>query len=281
MTKLLRDNYHAARWQEPIINELGTPGERGVIPPAVEPEIQAAVGDALAAIPANMRRASLPNLPELSQPQVLRHYLRLSQETLGTDVNIDLGLGTCTMKYSPKINEVFVRSPNMAEIHPLQDEDTMQGLLEIVYKFSLMLGEISGMDVFSFQPGGGAPAIFTNASIIRAYHEKNGEAEQRDEIITTAFSHPADAATPATAGFKIITLYPDENGYPDLDALRAAVNERTAGLMMTNPEDTGILNPRIREYTDAVHAVGGICSIDQANANSILGITRAKEMKSP
>lgn len=278
MTKLLRDNYHAARWQEPIINELGTPGERGVIPPAVEPEIQAAVGDALAAIPANMRRASLPNLPELSQPQVLRHYLRLSQETLGTDVNIDLGLGTCTMKYSPKINETLVRNPNMAEIHPLQDEDTMQGLLEIVYKFSQMLGEISGMDVFSFQPGGGAPAIFTNASIIRTYHEKNGEADQRDEIITTAFSHPADAATPATAGFKIITLYPDENGYPDLDALRAAVNERTAGLMMTNPEDTGIFNPRIREYTDAVHAVGGICSIDQANANGILGITRAKEM---
>lgn len=276
--KLLRENYHAASWQEPIIMELGTPGERGVLPPAVEPEVIAASGDVLAAIPSDMRREDPPALPEISQPQVVRHYMRLSQETLGTDVNIDLGLGTCTMKYSPKVNEFLARMPQMTELHPLQDEETMQGLLEIVYKFSKVLGEISGMDAFSFQPGGGAPAIFTNASIIRAYHEMNGEGEKRNEIITTIFSHPVDAATPATAGFKLITLYPDENGYPDLDALKAAVCERTAGMTITNPEDTGIFNPRIREYTDAVHAVGGVCSIDQANANGILGIARARDL---
>ena len=275
---LLREHYHGAEWQEPIIMELGRPGERGVVPPAVEPELEAERTDALAAIPEGLRRDTLPGLPELSQPQVLRHYIRLTQETLGTDVNIDLGLGTCTMKYSPKINEVIARSPKVSALHPLQDEETLQGILEVVWRFSEILIEISGMDCFSFQPGGGAAAIFANASIIRAYHERQGEAEQRNEIITTAFSHPADAATPATAGFRVITLYPEENGYPGLGALRAALSDRTAGMMATNPEDTGIFNPLIREFTDAVHAAGGICSIDQANANGLLGIVRARDL---
>ena len=128
----------------------------------------------------------------------------------------------------------------------------------------------------SFQPGAGAQAIFTNASIIRAYHESRGEADTRDEIITTIFSHPADSATPAVCGYKLIVLYPDESGYPDLGALKAALSERTAGVMITNPEDTGLYNPRIREYTDAVHAVGGLCSYDQANLNGIMGIARAQ-----
>lgn len=276
--KLLRRNYHAAQWTEPIILELGTKGERGVIPPRVESEIRASSGDVLDRLPSRMRRTDAPALPELAQPQILRHYLRLSQETLGTDLNIDLGLGTCTMKYSPKVNEQLARLPGMADLHPLQPEATMQGILEMVYGFQQIIGEISGMEAFTFQPGGGAPAIFTNASIIRAYHDSRGEGEKRNEIITTIFSHPTDAATPATAGFKIITLYPDKNGYPDLEALKAAVSDRTAGMMITNPEDTGIFNPRIREYTDLVHAAGGLCAIDQANANGILGIARARDL---
>lgn len=276
--KLLRDKYHAHRWHEPIILEMGVFGERGVIPPKVETEIIETIGDPLSKIPRNMKRSCRPCLPELSQPQVLRHYLRLSQETLGTDVNIDLGLGTCTMKYSPKVNEAIAKSSKMTEVHPLQHEDTIQGLLKIVFEFSQMIAEISGMDAVSFQPGGGAAGIFTNARIIQAYHDLNGDGEQRDEIITTVFSHPADAAAPATAGYKAITLYPDEKGYPDLEALKAAVSEKTAGLMMTNPEDTGIFNPQIREYTDIVHEAGGVCAIDQANANGILGVTRAREL---
>lgn len=274
----LREHYHGAEWQEPIILEMGSPGERGVLPPSVEADVRAAVDDALETIPETMRRREPPRLPELSQPQVVRHYTRLSQETLGADVNIDLGLGTCTMKYSPKVNEAIARSPKMAEIHPLQDETTMQGLLEIVYRFERMLCEISGMDSFSFQPPGGASAIFSNAHIIRSYHEQRGEGEKRNEIITTIFSHPADAATPSTAGFKVVTLYPEENGYPSLEALKAALSDRTAGMMTTNPEDTGIFNPRIAEFTAAVHAAGGVCSIDQANANGILGIVRAADL---
>jgi glycine cleavage system P protein (glycine dehydrogenase) subunit 2 len=268
--------YHAASWNEPIILELTSEGERGILMPEVEPEIEAAVGDGVSRIPAGLRRTRAPALPELSQPQVLRHYLRLSQETLGTDVNIHLGLGTCTMKYSPKVNEELIRTPEVADLHPLQDADTVQGILEILFRFERMLCEISGLDRFTFQPGGGTQGVYANACMIRAYHESRGE-PHRDEIITTIFSHPCDAATPAQAGFKIVTLYPGERGYPEVDALKAAVSERTAGLMITNPEDTGIYNPHIDEYVEIVHEAGGLCAYDQANANGILGVTRARD----
>jgi glycine dehydrogenase subunit 2 len=203
--------------------------------------------------------------------------VRLSQENLGADLNIDVGQGTCTMKYSPKVNDQLAASPKVADLHPLQDEDTVQGMLEILYRFEQMLQAISGMARFSLQPPAGSAAIYTNVAMIRAYHASRGEAGQRDEIITTIFSHPSNAACAHTAGFKVITLYPDEDGYPDLEALKAAVSERTAGLMITNPEDTGIYNPRIQEFVRIVHDAGGLCAYDQANANGILGITRARE----
>ena len=181
------------------------------------------------------------------------------------------------MKYSPKVNEQLVRSQQMAELHPLQDESTVQGMLEVLFKLEEFLKEISGMDRFTLQPGAGSAAIYANVSMIRAYHEKRGEGDQRDEVITTIFSHPSNAACAKTAGYKVITLYPDKDGYPDLEALKAAVSERTAALLITNPEDTGIFNPQIEEFVKVVHDAGGLCSYDQANANGILGITRAKE----
>ena len=269
--------FHQTRWDEPIIFELSREGQRGILVPEVEAEIREQAGDVLASIPAGMRRKQPPNLPQLAQPQVLRHYVRLSQENLGADLNVDVGQGTCTMKYSPKINDQLAGSPKMADLHPLQDAETVQGILEIMYRFEGILKEISGMDRFSLQPGAGSAAIYTNVSLIRAYHQARGEAGQRDEIITTIFSHPSNAACAKTAGFKVITLYPDEDGYPDLEALKAAVSERTAGLLITNPEDTGIFNPRIQEFVDMVHQAGGLCAYDQANANGVLGITRARD----
>jgi len=267
--------FHQARWDEPVIFELSREGERGILLPEVEDEVKDAVGDVLSTIPEVMRRKKPPKLPELCQSRVLRHYVRLSQETLGTDFNIDVGQGTCTMKYSPKVNEQLARMPQITEIHPLQDEETVQGILEVMYKFEQFLKEISGLYQFSVQPAAGSQGIYANASIIRAYHEARGEADQRREMITTIFSHPSDAACAKTAGFKVITLYPDEDGYPDLEALKAAVSERTAGLMITNPEDTGIFNPKIVEFVQVIHEAGGLCSYDEANANGILGITNA------
>ena len=221
--------FHQAKWDEPVLFELSSPGQRGILVPAAEPGIRVVAGDVLAELPAGMRREAPPRLPEMSQPQVVRHYFRLSQETLGADLNIDVGQGTCTMKHSPKINEQLARMPEVTELHPLQDVSTVQGILEILYRFEQMLKAISGMDRFSLQPGAGSAAIYANAAIIRAYHEAQGQIAQRDEIITTIFSHPSDAACPKTAGFKVITLYPDEDGYPDVEALKAAVSGRTAG----------------------------------------------------
>jgi len=269
--------FHQASWDEPVIYELSQTGQRGVLPPETEKVIKDIAGDILSTIPENMQRKQAPTLPEISQPQVLRHYLRLSQENLGADLNVDIGQGTCTMKYNPKVNELLARLPGIAEIHPLQDEETVQGILQIMYQFEQMLKEISGMARFSFQSQAGSQAIYTCAAIMRAYHQSNGEADQRDEVITTIFSHPSDAACARVAGYKVITLFPDSNGYPDLAALKAAVSERTAGLLITNPEDTGIFNPDIAEFVNIVHEVGGLCFYDQANANGVLGITRARD----
>jgi len=269
--------FHQAKWCEPIIFELSQKNERGLLVPEIEKEIEAAVGDGLSELPENMKRKIAPALPELGQMQVLKHYLRLSQENLGADLNVDVGQGTCTMKYSPKINEQFATNPKFTELHPSQDEETVQGILEIMYKLDLFLREISGLDRFSLQPASGSQALLAMVSIIQAYHAFRGEADQRDEIITTIFTHPSDPAAAAVKGYKIITLYQNEDGLPDIGALKAAVSERTAGLLITNPEDTGIFNPHIDKFTRVVHEAGGLCGYDQANANGLLGVARAKE----
>ncbi len=273
----LRANFHQAKWDEPIIFELSTKGERGILISKIEKGIEETIGDGISLVPRNMIRTQAPQLPELSQMRVLKHYLRLSQENLGADLNIDIGQGTCTMKYSPKINEKFATSPKLTELHPNQNESTVQGILEIIYKTDIFLREISGLDKFTFQPGAGSQAILAMASIIQKYHDVNGESDTRDEMITTIFSHPSDAAAAAVKGYKIITIYPNEDGLPDIEALNTAASDRTAGLLITNPEDTGIFNPDIKEFTKAIHDVGGICGYDQANANGIMGIARAKE----
>lgn len=275
--KTLLRKFHQARWDEEIIFEMSVPGERGILVREAEKEVQSIVGDGVSALPDGLRREEAPALPEVNQMRVLRHYMHLSQETMGTDVTIDISQGTCTMKYSPKVQEhVVARHPGITEVHPLQPEETMQGVLEYIYNLEGYLKEISGMDGFTFQPSGGAQGIYTGASIIRAYHESRGDT-QRNEIITTMFSHPSDSAAPHTAGFNVITLMPDEGGYPDLEAMKAALSDRTAGIFITNPEDTGIYNPKIQEYVDAAHQAGALCYYDQANANGMLGIARAKE----
>lgn len=276
MTKIRKD-FQQARWNEPIIYELSSPGVRGIHVPKPEKEIIEEAGDVFAQLPEHMRRKEKVNLPEVSQKHVLAHYLHLSQETLGSNIANDISQGTCTMKYNPRINEDFVKDPRFSDLHPCQDESTVQGILEIYHRFEHMLKEVSGMDRVSLQPGGGNQAVFTAASIVRKYWEEKGELDTRDEIITTIFSHPCDAAAPATAGFKIITLYPDENGIPDIEALKAAVSERTAAIFMTNPEDIGLFNPKVDEFVKIVHDVGGLCFYDQANANAFLGVARARE----
>ncbi len=273
--KLLRD-YHGVVWDEPLVMQLGHPGRRGQVFDAPEARVTAAVGAAADLVPEVMRRPEPPALPALSEPEVQRHYLHLSQETLGM-MGISL-FGTCTMKYNARVSEDATRRPEIAEVHPLQPNDTLQGVLEIIHGFDLILRELSGMDQFVFQAGGGADAAYTHSVITRAWHAARGELEQRNEVITSIQAHPCNAATAAAAGFKVITLPLEENGYPSTEALNAAVSPRTASLLINNPDDMGLYNPHIKDWVRIVHEAGGLCFYDHANFNGVMGKLRAREL---
>ncbi len=268
--------FRSATWEEPVVMEMGRPGRRGTMFAPHEAEVTDTVGDAARLIPAAMRRRKAPALPEMSEPDVLRHYLHLSQQTLGM-MGISL-FGTCTMKYNSRLAEAVVLRPEIAEMHPLQHEDTLQGVLAILHEFDLILRELSGMDQFVFQAAGGADAAYTHACVTRAWLASRGELGKRDEVITSIQAHPCNPATAATAGFKIITLPLEANGYPSLDALKAAVSDRTAALMINNPDDMGIYNPEITEWVRVVHEAGGLCFYDHANFNGVMGRLRAREL---
>ena len=272
---ILRD-YHAAVWGEPVIMEMGYPGRRGQVFAAAEEAVTKTVGKVTDLVPASMLRQIRPALPELSEPEVQRHYLHLSQETLGM-MGISL-FGTCTMKYNSRLHEAVAARPELAEIHPLQDHRTLQGILEIIHGFDLILRELSGMDQFIFQAGGGAGAAYTQCVVTRAYHAHRHQLGQRNEIITSIQAHPCNAATAAAAGFNVVTLPLTETGYPSLDALKAAVSDRTAALLISNPDDMGIYNPEIKEWTRIVHEAGGLCFYDHANFNGVMGKISAKEL---
>ncbi len=275
-TKPKLRRYHAAVWDEPIVMEMSREGRRGVLFPEPEAAVTEAVGATQRPIPAALRRTKRPALPEMSEPDVLRHYLHLSQQTLGM-MGISL-FGTCTMKYNARLNEAITSRDEVAELHPRQHPDTLQGALQIIHSLDLALRELSGMDRFVFQPAGGADAAYTHACVTRAYHEARGELETRDEIITTIQSHPCNPATAATAGFKVITLALEENGYPSLEVLKSVVSNRTAALMVNNPDDMGIYNPHIKEWVRVVHEAGGLCFYDHANFNGVMSRIRAREL---
>jgi glycine dehydrogenase subunit 2 len=271
--------YHSVVWNEPIIYEMGQRGTRGHTVPETEEEIKAVVGKVQSRIPANMRRKQPPNLPELSEPEVMTHYLHLSQQTFGVDSGINVGVGTCTMKYNPKLNDQLAKSPKLTEIHPFQDEETVQGILEIMYKLSRWLEEITGMNEVTLQASGGSHAVYTNCCMMRAHFKSKGELDQRTETIVPVLSHPCNAAAPAQTGFKVIGLEPDPvTGCIDIEALKATVSKHTAGMLLTDPYDTGVFDSRIEEYARIVHEAGGLILLDQANANSILGVLRAGDI---
>lgn len=268
--------YHSAVWDEPLLMEMSVEGRRAQHFPAPGEVVDAAVGPARDLVPEQLRRSAAPELPEMSEPDVLRHFLHLSQETLGM-MGISL-FGTCTMKYNPRLNEAIAAMPEVAAIHPAQHPETIQGLLEIVHRMDRSLRALSGMDRFIFQPAGGADAAYTHAVVTRAYHEARGEGATRDQIVTSIQSHPCNPATAAAAGYDVITLPLEDHGYPSIDALRAAVSDRTAALMINNPDDMGIYNPHIAEWVEIVHDAGGLCFYDHANFNGVMSKIRARDL---
>jgi len=229
---------------------------------------------AAAGFPPELLRDSC-NLPELSETELIRHYTELSRRNIGVD-NVFYPLGSCTMKYNPKVNEKLARMPGFAESHPLCPKEDMQGNLELIWNLERALCEITGMDTFSLQPAAGAHGELTGLLIIKAYfrHKK----QTRNIIITPDSSHGTNPASAAMCGFKTITLKSNESGIVDLNELAQAMSEKVAGLMLTNPNTLGIFEKDICKITEIVHKKGGLVYGDGANANAMLGITKFKDM---
>jgi len=269
--------FKQARWKEPVIFELGHLGRRGHILPPVEKEIQQVVGDPKKQIPEKIRRQTPPRLPELSEVEVMRHYIRLSQMNYCVDLGL-YPLGSCTMKYNPKINEKIAKLPQVTSIHPYQDRKTVQGILEILYKLSHWLAEITGTYEVNLQPAAGAHGEFLGALIMRTHHKFNNEDKIRTELIVPDSAHGTNPASGTMAGFNVVVVPSDEDGCVDLSALKDAVSERTAGLMLTNPNTLGIFEKNIEDITEIVHDAGGLLYYDGANLNAILGKVRPGDM---
>jgi glycine dehydrogenase subunit 2 len=266
--------FRQATWPEPTIFEVGGKGRRGYSLPKLSEEETIKVQSY---IPENLRRYRDPELPEVSEVEVVRHFLRLSQMNFGVDSGF-YPLGSCTMKYNPKVNEALASSDKVRWMHPHQPEETMQGMLEIIYKVSEWLSEITGMDKFSMQPAAGAHGELTGALIIRAYHKFNGELDYRRDIIIPDSAHGTNPASAAMAGFNVIISPTDDEGCINIEALKSVVSKRTAGLMITNPNTLGIFEKRISEVADIIHEYGGLLYYDGANLNAILGKVRPGDM---
>ena len=217
-------------------------------------------------------REQAPHLPQMSENELSRHYTELAKQTYGVNDGF-YPLGSCTMKYNPKINDQIAALPGFASIHPLQPEETVQGCLEALDLASKYLCEITGMDDMTFQPAAGAHGELTGLMLIKKYHQENGH-EGRVNILVPDSAHGTNPASASMAGFHVISIPSLPNGCVDIEALRQAADEHTAGLMLTNPNTVGLFDPNIAEITEIVHKAGGLCYYDGANLNAIMGIVR-------
>ncbi len=272
----MRD-YRQARWGEPNIFELGLEGRIGHSIPEPETEIVDSTEDLETLLPKELARKVPPGLPQLSEVEVIRHFTRLSQMNFCVDLGI-YPLGSCTMKYNPKINERLASLGKVRDVHPSQDLGTTQGSLEVMYKLSRFLEEITGTDKVTLQPAAGAHGELTGILILRAYYRNRGELEQRTEILIPDSAHGTNPATAMMGGFEVVVIPSSENGCVDLNALQAAISDRTAGLMLTNPNTLGIFEQDIVEISQMVHKAGGLLYYDGANLNAILGKARPGDM---
>jgi len=250
----------------PTLYELSVSGRRGVDLPAVDvPE---------AALPAGLREDC--GLPELAQLDVVRHYLALSQRNFGVDTGF-YPLGSCTMKYNPKVNEAVARLPGFADAHPLQPPESVQGCLELMFRLQQWLAEIGGFAGVSLQPSAGAHGEFTGLLMIRAYHRDRGEAT-RTRILIPDSAHGTNPASTTMAGFTAVELPSDQRGNIDLEAVRVACDDTVAGIMMTNPNTLGLFEEHIAQVVKLVHGCGGLVYGDGANMNALAGVARPGDL---
>ena len=249
-----------------LIFELGTEGRGLSLMPACDvPEYT---------LPEE-RTAPL-RLPHVSENELTRHYTALCKRIHGVNDGF-YPLGSCTMKYNPKIDEDMAALPGFTQLHPLQPVETAQGALEALHVLGSELGEIFGMDAVTFQPAAGAHGEFTGVLLIKAYHTDRGDTA-RTKIIVPDSAHGTNPATAAMCGYDVVNIASGPDGCVDLDALRAALGEDTAGLMLTNPNTVGIFDHNILEITRLVHEAGGLCYYDGANLNAVMGVVRPGDM---
>lgn len=229
-----------------------------------------------AAFDQGLLRAEAPRLPEISEIDLGRHYTELAKQTHGVNDGF-YPLGSCTMKYNPRVNEEAAALPGFTQVHPLQPAETVQGALEVLRTAETLLCEITGMDGMTFQPSAGAHGEYTGLLLIRKYHQSKGDTA-RTKIIVPDSAHGTNPASATMAGFKVVSVPSNERGGVDLDALRKAVGPDTAGLMLTNPNTVGLFDPNILEITQIIHDAGGLCYYDGANLNAVMGHVRPGDM---
>jgi len=252
---------------EPLIFEISSPGRVGASLPELDvPEAE---------IPAEWVRDDLA-LPEVAEVDVVRHFVRLSQMNYGVDVGF-YPLGSCTMKYNPKVNEVAARLPGFAHIHPLQDPDTVQGAMALMYELQRYLAEIGGFAAVTLQPSAGAHGELTGVLIMRKYLYDRGET-QRTKILVPDSAHGTNPASTTMSGLEVVEIPSDDRGNVDLEALKAHLDDTVVGLMLTNPNTLGLFDEHLLEVTRLVHEAGGLVYGDGANFNAILGICKPGEM---
>ena len=256
---------------EPLLFELSRPGRLGVELPACDVPVQSL--DTL--LPSAARRRSLP-LPELSEPEVIRHFTHLSQRNYSTDSGF-YPLGSCTMKYNPKLNEEIARLPGFARVHPELPDAAVQGTLEVLYTMQNILAEIGGMDTVSLQPAAGAHGELLGLMLIKAYHDDHAQGH-RDTILVPEAAHGTNPASAARCGYKTVTVKSDGRGRVDLAHLKTLLGNHVAGLMLTNPNTLGLFEDDIAEICDLIHKTGGLVYCDGANMNALVGRARPGDM---
>jgi len=253
---------------QPLLSELHAPGRSSFKVPHVS-------ADVLEAVPAEHRRSTPLALPEIDEPTVVQHFVRLSHLNYSVDGGM-YPLGSCTMKYNPKINEQAARLPGFAALHPLAPDALAQGSLELMWNLQQQLAEIGGFPAVSLQPAAGAHGELSGILVIRAYHLARGDIE-RDEVIVPDSSHGTNPATASMAGFRTVTVKSTPEGLVDHEALRAALGPRTAAVMLTNPSTLGLFENHVVKLLEAVHAAGALAYMDGANMNAVLGHFRPAE----
>jgi glycine dehydrogenase subunit 2 len=253
-----------------LIYEKSQPGRRGGEPPRYEglPQVD---------VPEELRRAEAPRLPELAEPEILRHFTELSTRNFGIDTGF-YPLGSCTMKYNPRINERLVSLPGFAHLHPLQEEDGAQGALELMWRLQEILAEVTGLHAVSLQPAAGSQGELTGLMLMHAYFANRGEDEQRRKVVIPDTAHGTNPASVTMAGYELTPVRTDARGNIDVDDLRDKVDERTAGLMLTNPSTLGLFDENIEEITRIFHRAGALMYYDGANLNAVCGISRPGDM---